>query len=117
MTRFFRYACLLLGLTGSAFAQQPVGMTAKPLPSFTNNDTSLKDTKGQLAYALCWNPNATVAFIQTFDAAMAGAVTLGVTANKGFIPIPPTNISGYALALQGFQFNLGIQVAATTTST
>lgn len=61
-----------------------------------------------------WNPNASVAYVQIYDIATAGGVTVGTTVPKWSIGIPPTsaaNIAGLNLA-----FAAGIQVAATTTA-
>lgn len=62
-----------------------------------------------------YNPNASVAYVQIFDVATAGAVTVGTTTPKWSIGIPATsaaNISRLGLACAN-----GIQVAATTAAT
>jgi hypothetical protein len=62
-----------------------------------------------------YNPNASVAYIQIFDSATAGAVTLGTTTPKWSIGIPPS--TGANLSNLHMSFASGIQVAATTTAT
>lgn len=80
--------------------------------------TSVKSSAaGQVSLFYCYNPNATVAYLQVFDAATAGAVTLGSTAPNSSWAIPPTQASGFAISQTGIQFTNGIQVAATTTAT
>lgn len=62
----------------------------------------------------CYNPNATVAYVQIFDVATAGAVTVGTTTPKWSIGIPATSAANLRINLS---FASGIQVAATTTAT
>lgn len=62
------------------------------------------------------NPNAAVAFVQMFNAASVGAVTLGTTPPTDWIAIPAGGV------IDGFwpispAFNAGLVVAATTTPT
>lgn len=74
----------------------------------------LASTAGKLMSYYCYNPNATVAYVQIFDIATTGGVTLGTTVPKWSIAIPATsaaNLSGLNIA-----FAAGIQVAATTTA-
>lgn len=94
------------------------GWTAGPnLTALTATVIQVKGAAGQLGMAYCYNPNTSVAFVQVFDAATAGSVTLGSTTPKYALPIPAGSNGGYALALVGLQFASGIQVAATTTAT
>lgn len=68
----------------------------------------------------CVNANTTMAYIQVFNAATTGAVTLGTTAPAKVIPCPPGNgtIPGvYDHEYFGVKFTAGIVVAATTTPT
>jgi hypothetical protein len=70
---------------------------------------------GQLYELYCFNPNASVAFVQLFDLA-TGSVTLGTTAPKLSYGIPATSASGFTVSLVGTQFSTAISAAATTTS-
>lgn len=62
-----------------------------------------------------YNPNASVAYVQIYDVATAGAVTVGTTTPKWSIGIPATSAAN--IARMGLSFASGIQVAATTTAT
>lgn len=79
--------------------------------------TQVKGAAGLLGSIYCYNPNATVGYVQIFDAASTGAVTLGTTAPKLSIGIPATSGNGIPLSAIGITFLTGIQVAATTTAT
>lgn len=73
---------------------------------------------GLLGMVQCYNPNASAAFVQIFDAATAGSVTLGTTPPTLSIGIPATTSSGpIMMSPIGIEFRNGIQVAATTTAT
>lgn len=61
----------------------------------------------------CWNPNSSVAYVQLFD--VSGSVTLGSTAPKWSIGIPPTSAAN--LAGLGLKFANAVKVASTTTAT
>ncbi len=68
------------------------------------------------------NLNATPAYIQVFNLATSGAVTLGTTTPTFVVPIPANstaaNGAGANLELtNGIAMSTGIQVAATTTAT
>jgi len=93
-------------------------LTPKILNALSTTVTAIKSSAaGQLGAVYCWNPNSSVAYIQIFDVATAGAVTLGTTAPKLSLGIPPTNSGGFTLSAIGVSFTTGIQVAATTTAT
>lgn len=70
---------------------------------------------GVLGSLYCYNSNATVAFVQVFDVATSGGVTLGTTTAKFTVPIPATSAYGVNFSLAGAQFLNGIQIATTTT--
>jgi hypothetical protein len=106
---------------GSAVTQPVSGtVTANPAdctPVLENAlSTTVQTVVGSAAKLMsyyCYNPNATVAYVQIFD--ISGAVTLGTSVPKWSIAIPATsaaNISGLNLA-----FANAIKVAATTTAT
>ena len=68
---------------------------------------------GILDAYFCWNPNASVEYVQIFD--ISGTVTLGTSTPKWSIGIPPT--SGGNLSQMAINFANAIKVAATTTAT
>jgi len=74
--------------------------------------TTIIGAPATLGYYFCWNPNAAVSFIQIFDT--AGTVTLGTTAPKISLGLPPTS-SGNLEWTAGVHFAAAIKVAATTT--
>lgn len=70
-----------------------------------------------LDFVICSNSNTAGNFIQYWDT--TGAVTVGTTANTGFIPIPGTGGSGsfgagYAVPLK-IKITAGLKIASTTT--
>jgi hypothetical protein len=79
--------------------------------------TSVKGAAGQLGSIYCYNPNASVAYIQVFDAATPAAVTLGTTAPKVSFGIAATSSGSLPLSAMGIEFLSGIQAAVTTTAT
>ena len=80
--------------------------------------TAIKSSAaGQLGLLYCENPNNSVAYVQIFDVATAGGVTLGTTTPKLSFSIPATNAAGFTLSVIGVKFSNGIQIAATTTAT
>jgi len=100
----------------------PVSGTTTPASKTPVLKTGLSTTVFQVVGAAAvlesyyvYNPNSSVAYVQIFDVATAGAVTLGATAPKWSIGIPANgaaNLSGLGLTCAN-----GIQVAATTTAT
>jgi hypothetical protein len=92
------------------------GWTPKLLNSLSTTVTGIKSSAGQIGYIQCWNPNASVSYIQLFDA-LSGSVTLGSTVPKLSIGVPPTNSTGFVLPLVGVQFASAISTAVTTTAT
>lgn len=76
--------------------------------------TLVKGSPGQIYGYYFFNVNAAVSYVQLFDAATAGAVTLGTTVPKlsfGLIAGGGANQEWD----EGIQFTLGIVVAVTTT--
>ena len=62
-----------------------------------------------------YNPNSSVAYVQIFDVATSGGVTLGTTTPKWSVGIPAQSAAN--VARLGLAFANGIQVAATTSAT
>jgi hypothetical protein len=94
------------------------GWVKKRMSALSTTVTAVKSSAaGQLGMLHCSNGGASTAFVQVFDVATAGAVTLGTTVPDLSFEIPPGISSGYSLPLVGMQFSAGIQVAATTTAT
>ncbi len=60
------------------------------------------------------NPNSTNAYVQIFNVATSGAVTLGTTVPKVSVFLPPFGGANIEMSV-GIDFSAGIQVAATTT--
>lgn len=79
--------------------------------------TQIKGSAGKLGAVQFYNSNSAVAFVQIFNSATAGAVTLGTTAPGKSIGIPPLQSYAMSWADIGVPFSAGIQVAATTTET
>lgn len=71
----------------------------------------------QFAYFNIANPNSTLVYVQFFDAATTGAVTLGTTAPTCWVAVPALGGVVDTSFVQGFVFKLGVVVAATTTPT
>lgn len=113
-----------LKVDGSAVTQPVSGtVTANPTiatPILKNGLTNtasavVSSTAATLKSYFVYNPNSSVAYIQIFDIATAGGVTVGTTVPKWSIGIPAT--SGANVAGLNLSFASGIQVAATTTAT
>jgi hypothetical protein len=78
--------------------------------------TDVKATAGFVGKVHCYNPNATVAYVQVFNV-VHGSVTLGTTVPTDIVAIAPSTTDGW-IADYGAGVNLGgsgISVAATTT--
>lgn len=85
--------------------------------SLSTTVTALKSSaQSKLGGWSIYNPNSVVSFIQIFNVATAGAVSLGSTAPTMTMGIPPFGaaISGTDV---GIDFSAGLQIAATTTAT
>jgi len=95
-----------LGTTG--------GWTTKLLNGLTTTVITVKNAAGQLARIYCYNPNSSVAYIQTFNLTPS-SVTLGTTTPTNSYGIAATSIGGFGSAIVGDQYSAAISVAATTT--
>lgn len=71
---------------------------------------------GQVAGWALHNPSAATTYLQFFNVATAGAVTLGTT-TPTFVMALAAGASANMLGACGMDFSAGIQVAATTTAT
>lgn len=123
-------ACFLALASLPAFAQTnvlmnyrtPAGLvqapswTTKLLNGLSNSATAVKATGGQVAKVYCYNPNASVAYIQIYNVA-AASVIVGTTPPAQSYGIPPTNAAGFVLPLGGDYYSSAISAAATTTAT
>ena len=81
---------------------------------------SVKTALGELGSYHCLNQSSAAAYVQIFDAASAGAVTLGSTTPTLSFGIPAATGfpgGGNLEWSNGIHFAKGIQVAATTTAT
>jgi hypothetical protein len=63
------------------------------------------------------NPSNAVAYFQFFDAASAGAVTLGTTVPTFWIAVATVNVQNLEFGPVGYVFKSGLVVAVTTTPT
>lgn len=113
-----------LKVDGSAVTQPVSGtVTANPTAStpilkngLTNTASAVvSSTAATLKSYYVYNPNSSVAYVQIFDVATAGGVTVGTTTPKWSIGIPAT--SGANIGTLNLTFASGIQIAATTTAT
>lgn len=91
------------------------GMTPLKLAALTNTAVVIKASAGQLYKLYCYNPNASVTYIQVYNVAAAG-VTVGTTAALQSYGIPATSSSGFTHSLVGDQYGTAISAAATTTA-
>lgn len=94
------------------------GWLPKLLNALSTTVTSIKSSnRGSLGEVYCYNPNASVAYIQLFDVATAAAVTLGTTVPIQSFGIPSALASGVGPTAVGISFQNGLQAAVTTTAT
>lgn len=94
------------------------GWTKARLSGLSTTVTSVKNSAaGSLGMLVCGNPNASIIFIQVFDVATAGGVTLGSTAPDLSFQVDASSSVGFSLPVTGMAFANGIQMAATTTAT
>lgn len=87
------------------------GLTPKILNALANAGVAVKGSAGQLFMIDCYNPNATVGYVQAYD-----AVTITGTP-KISIGVPATSHAGFTLSGIGVQFATGIEVQTATTAT
>lgn len=91
------------------------GWTPLKLAALTNTAVAIKASAGWLGKLYCYNPNATVAYVQVYNVA-SGSVTVGTTASIPY-GIPATNASGFVMDAVGDQYGTAMAIAATTTAT
>ena len=92
------------------------GWTKGTTPSLTNTPVNIKTAYGQLASLTAYNPNASAAYIQVFDA-LAANVTVGTTTPVFVFPLAQTSSLTMNMSTNGLQFSNAISMAATTTAT
>ena len=63
------------------------------------------------------NTTASKGYVQLFDAATAGAVTLGTTVPFRVLTVPADDSADLLLPTEGLVFDNGVVAAATTTAT
>lgn len=85
------------------------------LNGLSTTPVQIKKTPGIVTKLYCYNPNASVAYIQIFDALTAN-ITLGTTVPKSSYGIPATNAKSFTLPI-GDGFLTAIAAAVTTTAT
>ena len=88
--------------------------TGKLISALSAVVTSVKGAAGQLSWLNVYNPSAAVAYVQLFDSATVGAVTIGTTPPLVSFAVAAGNTLNLALDRMGF-FS-GIMAAATTTA-
>lgn len=103
-------------VTATNIAQLAGGWTTITVANMLSPANAIKATPGQLAKLYCYNPNATVAYVQVFNTA-SGSVTTGTTKPAQFYGIPATNAAGFSMSPVGDQYTVAISAAATTTAT
>lgn len=84
--------------------------------ALTNSVSTVKGSAKQLGGWVLHNPAAATTYYQFFNAATAGAVTLGTTTHT-FVFGLAAGASANVEFANGIAFSAGIQVAATTTAT
>ena len=94
------------------------GWTPGQQAALSTTVEAIKASAGELGNILCYNPNATVAYVQVFNVA-AASVTLGSTAPNYIVSVPATSNGGYSglPGGHGMAFGTAISFAATTTPT
>jgi hypothetical protein len=88
-----------------------------PIQSLSNSAQTVKSVPAPLLFYECYNPNATLAWLQVFD--VAGAVTVGTTPPTFNVQLQPGQSTGLARppTSTGAYFAANsIKVAATTTA-
>ncbi|SRR5579885_1944922 len=113
---------LLLASTVAIHAQQVIPQPSaiggsKPFlaNSLSNTAVTVKSSAGTLQSYYCYNPNASVAYVQIYDT--SGAITVGTTTPKWSIGIPATSAANLGLPQNGLGFANALKVAATTGAT
>lgn len=102
------------GLSVKSEASTTGGWSKSRIDGLSTTVTPVKSSAaGTLAGWFIYNPAAAVTYVQVFDVATAGGVTLGTTAPNVVLGIPPGSAANL-LNNVGIAFANGIQVAATT---
>lgn len=115
MIKRIAVALALVLCLGTAQAQQvnPTNGMAVTAGSIGATLTAIKASPGRVYGWTFYNPNATAAYVQFFNAA-PGAVTLGTTAPFMSVGLAPTQANLVSLPL-GIRFSTAITIAVTTT--
>ena len=85
-------------------------------PSLSNSVVTIKGSKTPLIFYSCYNPNGSDVYVQLFDKASSGAVTLGTTVANRVLIAPALSDTGPQQLTPPFAAKNGLQVAATTSS-
>lgn len=102
-------AVLLMASPAVAQVNAPFPFRASAL---TNTVVQPKLSRGSFQWGSCYNPNASVEYIQVFDS--AATVTVGTTAPTMAIPLAASTVT--ALPFPAVMLN-GLQLAATASAT
>lgn len=108
-------AAALLGclMASAAHAQITKGGTPHVLGALVHTATAVITTTGELRRVTCYNPNASAAYVQLFNAATSN-VTVGTTAPYDVVPLQATTTVTWAVPA-GDIYSVAISAAATTT--
>jgi hypothetical protein len=98
----------------SALAAASGGATPSLQGALSTTVQSIKSSAGSLYMVLCYNPNATVEYVQVFNIA-SGSVTLGSSTPLMSIPVPATQNGGWSMSAVPAAFGTAMSWAATTT--
>lgn len=107
------FAALFM-FTHQAWGQAVKGDKPVSKPTLTNSAVALKSTTGTLRWIECYNPNASVAYVQLLDATTPVLGTTVPVISFGIAASAQLNMS---FMDDGIQFINAIQAAATTTAT
>ena len=107
---------LSLALLALPAAAQVQGASTYTNPALTATLVVAQATPGTLVYWNISNPNSSLVYVQFFDAAATGGITLGSTAPKLSIAVPPTNGVTDGVSVPGIAFQKGVVIAVTTTA-
>lgn len=120
-----RSRLLIPALVAAAFAAmlvaaklglaQPYDYRVSSNPALTNSAVVVKASPGPVLWYQCYNPNATVAYLQVFDS--AGSVTVGTTTPARSFAVAPLSTTGPQPPSPPLSGSAGLQIAATTTPT
>lgn len=91
------------------------GASTLTMANLLTTANQIKSSAGQLLKVYCYNPNASVAYLQVFNLTPS-SITAGTTKPVQFYGIPATNAAGFAMSPVGDQYSLAISALATTTA-